>query len=201
MPECNGCGKKYAKAGAWYDRHVAQCLEASTVVRIPIKDPSEEQQTIIDDVSNGCSVIINAVPGSGKTTTILQIAKALPDKKVTLVTYNRNLSDETKEKKRGAQLTNLSVYTYHGLATCFYATSVSIHDDKGMDRVIRDNEFPKKRDSIDVLAFDEAQDMTPLFYAFCKKFISEVPFKSPQLIIVGDGDQAVNEFRKADRRF
>jgi superfamily II DNA or RNA helicase len=61
--------------------------------------PSKEQKSAIDAISSGHCVTISSVAGSGKTTCILQIAASLPEgKKVTIVTYNRALSDECKER-------------------------------------------------------------------------------------------------------
>src|SRR3989304_31972 len=88
----------------------------------PIPPPSDEQQAIIDDIGRGRSVIVNAVPGSGKTTTVLQVASAFPSKRMFLVTYNRKLKDDTAMKISISRLSNISAYTYHGLATRSYST-------------------------------------------------------------------------------
>ena len=44
--------------------------------------PSDEQKIIIDAVSNNKNVIVNAVAGSGKTTTLLFIAQQNKNKKI-----------------------------------------------------------------------------------------------------------------------
>ena len=43
--------------------------------------PSGEQQIIIDIVKNGYNISVDACAGSGKSTTVLSIAKQLPEKK------------------------------------------------------------------------------------------------------------------------
>jgi superfamily II DNA or RNA helicase len=53
--------------------------------------PSSEQQLIIDAIKRGENVSVNAVAGSGKTTTILGIAKQIPEKKILQITYNLSL--------------------------------------------------------------------------------------------------------------
>ena len=44
--------------------------------------PSEEQEKIINAIVNNKNVIVNAVAGSGKTTTVLLIANKLQHKKI-----------------------------------------------------------------------------------------------------------------------
>ena len=58
--------------------------------------PSEEQQKIIDALKNKQNVIVNAVAGSGKTTTILGIAKQMPDINILQITYNKALKLEVE---------------------------------------------------------------------------------------------------------
>ena len=59
-------------------------LESQQNAFIPrsLASPSHEQKKIIFSLLNGKSVIVDAVAGSGKTTTILWIAKAFQNKKI-----------------------------------------------------------------------------------------------------------------------
>jgi superfamily II DNA or RNA helicase len=77
---------------------------------------SDEQQIIIKNI-NINNIIVDSVPGSGKTTTNIFIAKAYPDKKILLLTFNRKLSDETKYKLVKENITNMEAYTYHGFCS------------------------------------------------------------------------------------
>jgi superfamily I DNA/RNA helicase len=43
-----------------------------------VNKPSPEQQIILDHVGDGKHVVVNAVAGSGKSTTILSVAHAFP---------------------------------------------------------------------------------------------------------------------------
>ena len=78
---------------------------------------SDEQLQIINAVKEGYNVQVDAVAGSGKTTTILSLADAMPDKTIIQLTYNRELMEEVKQKKTQLSetmyLDNLSIYTYH----------------------------------------------------------------------------------------
>ena len=86
--------------------------------------PSDEQQTVINAIRDGYNVQVDAVAGSGKTTTILSLADQLSDKIIIQLTYNAELKDEVNAKKEKygetMYLDGLSIYTYHGLATKFY---------------------------------------------------------------------------------
>lgn len=44
--------------------------------------PSPEQELVIKAIKQGRNARVNAVAGSGKTTTILQVAQAFPDRKI-----------------------------------------------------------------------------------------------------------------------
>ena len=82
--------------------------------------PSHEQKKIIYSLSTGKSVIVDAVAGSGKTTTILWIAKTFPEKKLLMLTYNRRLRDETREKTNRFFINNMNVFTYHGFVSRYF---------------------------------------------------------------------------------
>lgn len=45
-----------------------------------MQEPSEEQQIIIDHVKEGYNILVRAVAGSGKSTTVLSLAKQLIEK-------------------------------------------------------------------------------------------------------------------------
>jgi len=54
--------------------------------------PSPEQELVIKAVKQGRNARVNAVAGSGKTTTILQVAQAFPNRKIL-----GNISDEVAD--------------------------------------------------------------------------------------------------------
>lgn len=77
---------------------------------------SEEQNNIFDFVENGIqNLIVQAVAGAGKTTTLIECANRIsPDKKIMLLAHNRSTRDTLKE--RIGNKPNVKVYTLHGLA-------------------------------------------------------------------------------------
>jgi hypothetical protein len=174
--------------------------------------PSKEQKSAIDAISSGHCVTIPSVAGSGKTTCMLQIAASLPKgKKVTIVTYNRALSDECKERivKCGLQ-GNASCYTIHGLVG--RVAQKVCNDDTKLINVVNkwDNSFADGNVtmstyntnispiSLDLLILDEAQDIRPCFYrALCHiiRMSSKTSLlKGIQMCLVGDPKQMLYNF-------
>jgi superfamily II DNA or RNA helicase len=75
--------------------------------------PSSYQQAIFDFVTNGSgSAVIEAVAGSGKTTTILQALKLIPESdSVLMLAFNKSIADELKAKAPP----HIDVKTFNGL--------------------------------------------------------------------------------------
>lgn len=59
---------------------------------------------------------VNAVAGSGKTTTLLAFAARRPKSQILYLAYNRSVADEVKTKAQAQGLNNLHIHTIHGLA-------------------------------------------------------------------------------------
>lgn len=164
---------------------------------------SEEQQTILDYIKQGYNIKVDAVAGSGKSTTVLSIAKENPDKKVLQLTYNSSLRAEIKEKVRIHELKNLTIHTYHSLAVKYYLSTA--YTDTGI-RYILYNELPVSQPipKYDIIVIDEAQDMTLIYYKLVIKFIRDMIVGSNhkiQIVILGDVKQGLYEFKGSDIRF
>jgi len=77
-------------------------------------NPTPEQSTIINSTGNLC---INAIAGSGKTTTILQYAACRPkESRILYIAYNKSVKTEAQQKCRQLNLKNVRVETAHSLA-------------------------------------------------------------------------------------
>lgn len=159
---------------------------------------SEEQQHVINYVKNGYNVQVDACAGSGKSTTILSTARELEDKTFLLITYNKSLRKEIKEKVENLELGNVTVHTYHSLAVSIYNPDAYI--DKTMRLLIANDDPPNKKIPYDIVVLDEVQDMTFLYYRFIIKYIRDVG-KPVQLMVLGDYMQGLYEFKGADIRF
>lgn len=73
-----------------------------------------EQTAIVNSRGN---IKINAVAGSGKTTTVIEYARTRPENsKILYVVFNRSVKQEAIEKFRKRGLSNVTVETAHSLA-------------------------------------------------------------------------------------
>jgi hypothetical protein len=153
---------------------------------------SAGQQAAVDAVDTH-NIIVNAVAGSGKTTTSLQIARKFEHP--LLLTYNRALADETATRADDLGI-SLHSRTYHGCcgklfgAVCY--TDSIIHDTL-MTGLLPDNVY-------DLIIMDECQDMNQVFHMLCRAVIrgARTP---PRLVVLGDRNQAIYGAIGADYRF
>jgi len=160
---------------------------------------STEQKNIIHAVLSGKNCVVDAVAGSGKTTTIMGIAKSAPEKRILQITYNRHLKDEVKVKIDKEGITNMDVFTYHGLCVRYYERRA--FNDEAIKAVVKHKKQPITRfTDFDILVIDEAQDMTFLLFTFIKKFVADYG-KKVVLLVLGDVNQAIYEFKGSDKRF
>ena len=169
-------------------------------MNLPI--PSEEQMYIINHIKSGkYNGEVDAVAGSGKTTTILSLATYITDKSIIQITYNSELKREVSEKKDKYGLSNIDIFTYHSFAYKYYTEEANT--DIGISKIVRTDMPPKKTlPHIDILVGDEIQDMNFLYYQFVQKVLTDSGNKSQiQILILGDKYQGLYEFKGADTRF
>ena len=164
---------------------------------------SKEQRSVLDYIRAGHNVIVDACAGSGKSTTILSIARELTGMKILQFTYNSMLRHEIKEKVREMGLTNLEVHTYHSFAVKFYSSSA--HTDTGIRQMLRSGvEARKPLPQVDIVVLDECQDMTLLYFELIVKMSLDMCSNSVhkfQLLVLGDYMQGLYEFKGVDIRF
>jgi hypothetical protein len=165
--------------------------------------PSDEQMQIINNIKSGYNGNVDAVAGSGKTTTVLSLSHHNNTKHIIQVTYNSELKREVNEKKIKYSeimfLDKLSIYTYHSLAFKYYSEDAKT--DMGIYKIVNENLPPKcKLPIIDILVCDEIQDMNDLYYQFIHKVLRDI-HKQVQILILGDKYQGLYEFKGADTRY
>lgn len=160
---------------------------------------SHEQNSIIEALKEGMNVITNSVAGSGKTTTIMHVAKTFNEHysntKILVLTYNRRLRDETVERAKKTNVP-LDIYTYHGF--CVRYLSSECHNDTGIEKSINKNWRQILLDW-NLIVIDEVQDMNPLYYRLVRKIVAGYPMI--QYCIIGDDKQSIYDFNNADPRF
>lgn len=161
---------------------------------------SYEQELITNLKSN---VIVDAVAGSGKTTTILHMSLNYPDKNIFQITYNNMLKKEVRKKINRLSINNMHIHTYHSLGVKYY--NEYAYTDEELKKILINNTHIRKEIindiiPIDILFIDESQDMIYDYYKLIKKFISDTK-SNPQIIILGDRYQGIYDFRGADIKF
>ena len=162
---------------------------------------SEEQLLVLDHIKKGSNVVVDAIAGSGKSTTILTIANDLTEKRFLQITYNAMLRKEFRDKIDGLGITNIEVHTYHSFAVKYFSSSG--FTDTGIRQILymdKSTEY-KVIPAYDIVVIDECQDMTPLYYTFIRRVLEGMPSNSVQLLILGDFMQGLYEFKGADTRF
>lgn len=123
-----------------------------------LPNASVEQLEVLKLLNNN-NVIVDSVAGSGKTTTILHIAKQFKCK-ILLLTYNKRLKFETRQKTELLKITNLEVHSYHSFCWKYYDRSCCT--DSYIISLLKNNKNPLllKKFDYDIIILDEAQDMT-----------------------------------------
>lgn len=153
---------------------------------------SAEQQAIIDALASN-SVIVNAVAGSGKTSTVIGLAMQT-NKKILQLTYNAELKFEVREKSCNL----FDVESYHSLSYNNYGLG---KNDEELLQVLKRDLKPSTTKHYDIIVIDEAQDMSRLYYNIVQKFITDMKLQSAKFLIMGDVQQAINMFIGADYRY
>ena len=140
---------------------------------------SKEQRWVLDYIRSGLNVVVDACAGSGKSTTILSIAKELTGKKILQFTYNSQLRFDVKENIRKMRLKNLEVHTYHSFAVKYYSDQA--HTDTGIRVSLREKKSPRNPiPPVDIIVLDECQDMTPLYFELIVKMSKDMCSKKKE---------------------
>lgn len=164
-----------------------------------MNQPSQEQQQIIDYVKDDYNIRVEAVAGSGKSTTVLSLANQCLNKEILQLTYNSSLRLEIKEKVEALNMNNIKIHTFHSLAVKYYSRQA--HTDTGIRHILLYKlKLLQPIPKIDILVIDENQDFTELYFQFVLKFLLDYA-KPIQIICLGDPRQCIYEFKGADPRF
>lgn len=160
---------------------------------------SEEQQKVINHILDGDNVVVDAVAGSGKSTTVLSLARQVPPNyKILQLAYNAALREEVTVKLKTQEIDNVKVHTFHSLAVKYY--SPLAHNDTELRKIVQENIPPKTNiPAFNIIVLDEAQDMSILYFKFMVKFGNDMGTRF-QLLILGDYMQGIYGFKGADIR-
>lgn len=159
--------------------------------------PSKEQKHIVDLLGQN-NVVVDAVAGSGKTTTNLHIAKKYKNDKILLLTYNKDLKFDSRKKINQLGLTNIDVHSYHSFCVNNYYKKA--YEDNGIIKILEESIEIKNRIAYDIVIIDEIQDLNILYYELICKLICDNE-KECRLCLLGDVNQCINLWNLSDWRY
>lgn len=159
------------------------------------------QSALLRAVEQGHNAVVDCVPGSGKTTCALQMVERMPHAQFWIITYNRDLKNDTQVRLRVLGATNCVAANYHGFCCAHYAPGV--HTDVDIRRRVLDADAPLRLPATGaphVLVVDEAQDMNPTYFRLICKILKDVR-DIPQIVVLGDTRQSIYAYSGADPKF
>lgn len=159
---------------------------------------STEQQNVVNNLKNN-NVVVNAVAGSGKTTSTVFIAMENKNDNILLLTYNANLKIETRNRIDENNISNTEVHSYHSFGVKYY--NRKCFTDKEIRSVIYNKSPPLKKFNYDIIIIDEAQDITEVYYEFICKIFVDNNNENTRICIFGDEKQSIFDFNGADSRY
>jgi ATP-dependent exoDNAse (exonuclease V) beta subunit len=155
--------------------------------------PTLEQKNIIDAFEE-YNVMVNAVAGSGKTTTILNVVSSFPNETFLVLTYNQKLKEETRTKVKSLNLKNVVVENFNSFALNYYGCPFDNVTEAFTKQSIKKINFSS-------IIVDEAQDLTYIFFNLILKIVKDNQKIKPKFIVLGDEKQCIFDFMGSDPRF
>lgn len=158
---------------------------------------SKEQQAIVKCMRDGKCCVSDSVPGAGKTTTGIEIARELPDKCILSVTFSSALKAEGRGKVQCIK--NIDIESYNSLILQYYGKGGNSKEEV-FEILNNDEKICGEIKPYDIIILDEMQDMNILFFQMILKLVRDINIH-PQYLVIGDKYQGVFEFLGADRRY
>lgn len=142
--------------------------------------PTFEQQAIIDAAKSPASLMVNALAGTGKTTTLTMLAKALPPTPSLALAFNKKIRDELEKRFPS----NFTVMTMNGLGHRAWASTLSKRifiDEKKVSRITLElvKSFPESRSAWAqiraAVVYAQAKGLVPATFQNAKGFMPDTP--------------------------
>lgn len=156
---------------------------------------SFEQNNIIEELKCNKNIIVDSVAGCGKTTTNMYIAQSMPQLNILLLTYNKRLKMETREKVKQLGITNLETHTYHSFCVRYYDRKC--FNDRIIKELLNNKQTQQERFKYDIIILDEAQDINDIYYELICKIYKDNKIKA-QICLLGDRNQCIYNFKGMD---
>lgn len=172
---------------------------------------SEKQMEIISDKESHC-IVVAAGPGSGKTRVLvhklasLLLLEDVKHEQLLMLTFSRAAAMEFKQRLLaliGNAAHFVEIKTFHSYCFDLLGRIGNLDDVKDVvaraAAMIGNGEVEPNRIAKTVLVIDEAQDMSNEEYALVHALMASN--EDMRVIVVGDDDQNIFEFRGSDSRY
>ena len=190
---------------------IRQPLSEEQFERI-VKDLSPEQLAVVKD-NKSENILVAAGPGSGKTRVLvhkvahLLLLEDIKPEQFLMLTFSRPAALEFKTRLKklvGPMAFHVDIFTYHGFAFQLQGRMGDLERSENVleqvTRAIQEREVPLERLlRKSVMVIDEFQDVSRDEYAFMEA-IAKVAGQV-RIIVVGDDDQNIYEFRGASIKY
>lgn len=177
-----------------------------------IKDLSPEQLEVVKD-NKSQNILVAAGPGSGKTRVLvhkvahLLLLEDIKPEQFLMLTFSRPAALEFKARLRklvGRMAYDVDIFTYHGFAFQLQGRMGDLERSENileqMTEAIKNREVPLERLlSKSVMVIDEFQDVSHDEYEFMVAIAGMAG--NIRIIVVGDDDQNIYEFRGASIKY
>lgn len=149
-------------------------------------------QAVADALSTGSRrVVLEAVPGAGKTRLLLKAARCEPS---LLLAYNTQLAESMQERLAMDDECTATCLTFHAL--CARCLGGPIRDDHQMEQMVhraeRGQVTPVDVPSVTRVLIDEAQDVRELYVRLIR--VLGLARTGVSLLVAGDSNQLVYDF-------
>lgn len=174
-------------------------------------DLSTSQLEIIKD-SSSRYIVVAAGPGSGKTKMLvhklasLLLAEDVRHEQLLMLTFSRAAASEFKKRLLdlvGNAANYIEIKTFHSFCFDLLGKMGNLEQSNAIIKMaterIKSNDIEINRITKSVLVLDEAQDMNEEEYELVKELMTQN--EGMRVVMVGDDDQNIYEFREADSRF
>jgi superfamily I DNA/RNA helicase len=165
-------------------------------------NPSDEQNIIVNNLLEN-NVIVEAVPGSGKSTTCIFIAKKYSEMKMLVLTFSARLKQEMDNRVKSLNISNLEVRSFHSFACCYY--NKNTQTDSVMNKIVNENTEVIKKFNYDIIMLDEMQDCTDLYYKFITKILKDnndnVNDNNTKICVFGDKKQSIYTYKGSSSNY
>lgn len=145
------------------------------------RNPTPEQSAIIEAARSSASLMVNALAGTGKTTTLTMLAQALPTEPILALAFNKKIKEELEKRFPS----NFTIMTMNGLGHKAWAGSLNKRklfiDDRKLSRLTTDalRPFKDSKDSWSAIKMLVCHAMrrglVPSQFQHAKGFIPDTP--------------------------